>query len=107
MLNEKDADKKLNLAAALIDPVSGRILRVSTTEPGIQFYSGNFLKGQKGKGGKIYAHRSAMCLETQHYPDSVNHPNFPTTVLKPGETFASRTVFSFGINEPKKDAAAK
>ncbi|RLT06885.1 MAG: galactose mutarotase [Planctomycetota bacterium] len=107
VLNEKDADTKLNLAAALIDPVSGRILRVSTTEPGIQFYSGNFLKGQKGKGGKIYAHRSAMCLETQHYPDSVNHPNFPTTILKPGETFASRTVFSFGIDEPKKDAAAK
>lgn len=107
VLNEKDADTKLNLAAALMDPVSGRILRVSTTEPGIQFYSGNFLKGQKGKGGKIYAHRSAMCLETQHYPDSVNHPNFPTTILKPGETFASRTVFSFGIDEPKKDAAAK
>lgn len=107
VLNEKDADTKLNLAAALIDPVSGRILRVSTTEPGIQFYSGNFLKGQKGKGGKIYAHRSAMCLETQHYPDSVNHPNFPTTILKPGETFESRTVFAFGIDESKKEGAVK
>ena len=107
VLNEKDADARLNLAAALIDPDSGRVLRVSTTEPGIQFYSGNFLKGQKGKGGKIYAHRSAMCLETQHYPDSVNHPNFPTTILKPGETFESRTVFSFGIDEPKKDGAVK
>jgi aldose 1-epimerase len=107
VLNEKDAATQLNLAAALIDPVSGRILRVSTTEPGIQFYSGNFLKGQKGKGGKTYEHRSAMCLETQHYPDSVNHANFPTTILKPGETFESRTVFSFGIDEPKKEGTVK
>lgn len=98
VLNEKPADAKINFAAALVDPASGRLMRVSTTEPGIQFYSGNFLKGQKGKGGKTYAHRSAMCLETQHYPDSVNHPQFPTTILKSGETFESRTVFSFSID---------
>ena len=104
VLNEKNAGAELNFAAVLVDPVSGRLMRVSTSEPGVQFYSGNFLKGQNGKGGKPYAHRSAMCLETQHYPDSVNHPNFPTTILKPGETFTSRTVFSFSIDEPKKDA---
>lgn len=104
VLNEKNTDAELNFAAVLVDPVSGRLMRVSTSEPGVQFYSGNFLKGQNGKGGKPYAHRSAMCLETQHYPDSVNHPNFPTTILKPGETFTSRTVFSFSIDEPKKDA---
>jgi len=107
VLNEKEADAKLNLAAVLTDPASGRSLRVSTTEPGIQLYSGNFLKGQKGKGGKSYAHRSAVCLETQHYPDSVNHPNFPTTILKPGETFESRTVFAFSTEESKKDQSTK
>ena len=102
VLNEKAADAKLNLAAALVDPASGRLMRVSTTEPGIQFYSGNFLKGQTGKGGKTYAHRSAMCLETQHYPDSVNHPNFPTTIVQPGETYESRTVFTFSIDGADK-----
>jgi len=102
VLNEKAADAKLNLAAALLDPVSRRMLRVSTTEPGVQFYSGNFLKGQIGKGGKTYAHRSALCLETQHYPDSVNHPEFPTTILKPDETFESRTIYAFGVEEPKE-----
>lgn len=102
VLNEKDANVKLNLAAALLDPVSKRLMRVTTTEPGVQFYSGNFLKGQKGKGGKTYAHRSALCLETQHYPDSVNHPEFPTTILKPGETFESRTVYSFSIEGAKE-----
>ncbi len=80
--------------ATLKDPASGRVLKVSTTEPGVQFYSGNFLKGQKGKGGKTYAHRSAMCLETQHFPDSVNHPNFPTTILKPGDTYRHKAVFA-------------
>jgi aldose 1-epimerase len=102
VLNEKDADAELNLAAVLTDPVSGRILRVSTTEPGIQLYSGNFLKGQKGKGSKTYAHRSAVCLETQHYPDSVNHANFPTTILKPGEKFESRTFFAFSTEKDEK-----
>jgi aldose 1-epimerase len=102
VLNPKEDGKNLTLAAALIEPVSGRIMRVMTSEPGIQFYSGNFLKGQKGKGGKVYNHRSACCLETQHFPDSVNHSNFPTTILKPGETFKSTTSFQFGIDEPTK-----
>lgn len=86
---------ELAVAARLRDPKSGRILVVRTTEPGIQFYSGNFLKDQKGKGGKAYAHRSALCLETQHYPDSINHPNFPSVVLKPGETYKHVCVYSF------------
>ncbi len=68
---------------------------------GIQFYTGNFLKGQVGKGGKTYAHRSALCLETQHFPDSINQPSFPNTVLKPGEKFQSQTVLSFSVIEEK------
>lgn len=85
-------------AARLVDPTTGRTLDVSTTEPGIQFYSGNFLDGTlTGKGGQVYAHRTGLCLETQHFPDSPNHPNFPTTILRPGETFRSRTVFAFGV----------
>jgi aldose 1-epimerase len=70
---------------------------ITTTEPGIQFYSGNFLDGKlTGKGGRTYPHRSGFCLETQHYPDSPNRPNFPSTVLRPGEPYRSQTVFSFG-----------
>ncbi len=83
-------------AAQAYDPKSGRVLEVSTTEPGIQFYSGNFLDGSlRGKGGKSYGHRYAFCLEAQHYPDSPNHPQFPSTVLKPGQRFHSTTVLKF------------
>lgn len=86
----------LELAARAYDPESGRELEVYTTEPGIQFYSGNFLDGSvHGKGGKAYGSRSAFCLETQHYPDSPNHPDFPTTELKPGRTFHEVTIFKF------------
>lgn len=81
-------------AAKLHDPTSGRILTVKTDEPGVQFYSGNFLKGQTGKGGKVYPHRSAICLETQHYPDSIHHENFPSVVLQPGEEYTHTAVFS-------------
>jgi len=85
-------------AARLVEPSSGRTLDVSTTEPGVQFYSGNFLDGSiRGKGGRVYAHRSGLCLETQHFPDSPNHANFPSTILRPGTTYRSRTVFSFGV----------
>src|SRR5438034_597646 len=85
-------------AARLVEPTSGRTLDISTTEPGVQFYSGNFLDGSiKGKGGRVYAHRSGLCLETQHFPDSPNHPNFPSTILRPGATYRSRTVFAFGV----------
>jgi aldose 1-epimerase len=86
-------------AARVVDAVSGRTLDVSTTQPGMQFYTGNFLDGTiRGKAGHVYVHRGALVLETQHYPDSPNHPNFPSTVLRPGETFRSRTVFAFGLS---------
>lgn len=81
-------------AAEVYEPTSGRVLRVLTTEPGIQFYTGNFLNVAAGKGGTAYGRRSAFCLETQHFPDSPNHPDFPTTELKPGERYHSVTVFS-------------
>jgi aldose 1-epimerase len=88
--------KGLTLAAEAYDPKSGRQLEVLTTEPGVQFYSGNFLDGStKGKGGKAYPQRAAFCLETQHFPDSPNHPNFPSTVLRPNAVFHSETVFRF------------
>jgi aldose 1-epimerase len=86
----------LAVAARLTDPKSGRTLEIQTTEPGLQFYSGNFLDGSiTGKGGHVYGKRSALCLETQHFPDSPNHPNFPSTILRPGKTYESRTVFHF------------
>ncbi len=87
---------KLTEAAEVYDPTSGRVLKVLTDQPGIQFYSGNFLDGSiKGKGGKPDGLRSALCLETQHFPDSPNHADFPTTELKPGERYHTVTVYSF------------
>ncbi|HTI04869.1 MAG TPA: aldose epimerase family protein [Gemmatimonadales bacterium] len=86
----------LSHAARLVDPATGRAIDVSTTEPGIQFYAGNFLDGTiRGKGGRVYGHRGALCLETQHFPDSPNHPNFPSTILRPGQRYQSRTVVKF------------
>jgi aldose 1-epimerase len=80
------------------DPASGRTLTVLTTEPGVQFYSGNFLNGSaKGFTGQPYQKHAGFCLETQHFPDSPNHPNFPSTVLRPGHTLHSSTVFEFGV----------
>jgi aldose 1-epimerase len=88
----------LQPAARLVDPKSGRTLEVSTSEPGLQFYSGNFLDGRlTGKGDVVYAHRSGLCLETQHFPDSPNKPGFPSTILNPGETYRTSTVFRFGV----------
>jgi len=85
----------LFVAAQAYDPHSGRLLEVSTTEPGLQVYTGNFLDGVHGKGGKVYNRRYAFCLETQHFPDSPNHPQFPSTVLKPGQHFQSTTIYKF------------
>ena len=85
----------LALAAVLRDPASGRTLEVWTDEPGLQFYSGNFLFGQAGKGGVAYPLRSALCLEPQHFPDSPNQPSFPSIALEPGETYEKVTVFRF------------
>jgi aldose 1-epimerase len=86
----------LRLAARLRELQSGRTMEVLTTEPGIQFYSGNFLDGTLvGKGGVTYRHRAGLCLETQHFPDSPHHANFPTTVLRPGQAFRSETIYRF------------
>jgi aldose 1-epimerase len=90
----------LRLAAVVVDPVSGRKLTVETTEPGVQFYSGNFLDGSlTGWSGAKYQKHAGFCLETQHFPDSPNHPDFPSTELKPGETMRSTTTFTFGVEK--------
>jgi len=90
----------LHLAAKVTDPVSGRTLTVETTEPGVQFYSGNFLDGSfTGRHGVKYTKHAGFCLETQHFPDSPNHPDFPSTELKPGETMHSTTTFTFGVEK--------
>jgi len=87
-------------AAEVYEPTSGRELRVRTDQPGMQFYTGNFLDGTiKGKGAHVYPMRSAFCLETQHFPDSPNHPSFPSTELKPGERFHSVTEFEFSTRK--------
>ena len=86
----------LRVAARLTDPKSGRSMEIQTTEPGIQFYSGNFLDGTiKGKGGHVYALRNGLCLETQHFPDSPNQKNFPSTILQPGKVYTTKTVMTF------------
>jgi aldose 1-epimerase len=93
---DRDHKSGLVLAARAYSPKSGRVLTVLTTEPGVQFYSGNFLDGSlHGKDGKVYKFRYGFTLETQHYPDSPNHPNFPSTVLRPGQVYHQTTVFQF------------
>ena len=85
-------------AVRVEEPNSGRVMEVYTDQPGVQFYTGNFLDGSHpGKGGKVYPQYGGFCLETQHFPDSPNHPNFPSTVLRPGEMFRSTTVYKFSI----------
>lgn len=92
----KEQEGGLSLAATVYEPTSGRVMEVHTTEPGVQFYAGNFLDGTlTGKGGHIYKHRYGFCLETQHFPDSPNQPNFPSTILRPGETYRSTTIHRF------------
>jgi aldose 1-epimerase len=89
---------ELALAARVSENLTGRVMEVWTTQPGLQFYTGNSLDGTNiGKGGKIYQYRSGLCLETQHYPDSPNKQNFPTTVLNPGEKFISQTIYKFSV----------
>jgi aldose 1-epimerase len=86
----------LGLAAVVVEPTTGRRMEVLTTEPGVQFYSGNFLNGTvTGKGGTVYQKRAGFCLETQHYPDSPNQPSFPSTVLEPGQTYSTTTIYRF------------
>jgi aldose 1-epimerase len=95
VLNGKDG--KLALAARVTDPKSKRTMEVWTTEPGVQFYTGNFLDNIKGKDGVVYKKHWGFCLETQHFPDSVNHPNFPSTILEPGQTYSQVTVHKFYV----------
>ncbi|WP_435011121.1 aldose epimerase family protein [Tundrisphaera lichenicola] len=92
-----DPSAKLTRPAATVyEPTTGRVMEVFTTEPGVQLYTGNFLDGTiKGKGGVVYKKRQAFCLETQHYPDSIHHANFPSTVLRPGETYTQTTIYKF------------
>lgn len=87
----------LRLAARVTEPTTGRVLEVRTTQPGVQFYTSNSLADTRGKGGQLYRRHSALCLETQHFPDSPNQPHFPSTVLRPGERFHEVTVFRFGV----------
>jgi aldose 1-epimerase len=90
----------LRPAAKVVEPTTGRVLEVLTTEPGVQFYTANFLDGSlKGKGGKVYGQRSGFCLETQHFPDSPNKPDFPSTVLKKGGRYQTTTVFKFSTDK--------
>jgi aldose 1-epimerase len=89
---------KLTLAATVREPASGRVMEVLTTQPGVQLYTANHFNGStKGKSGQAYVQHGAFCLETQHYPDSVNHPEFPSTVLRPGQTFRSTTIYRFPV----------
>ncbi len=85
----------LRLAAVLADPSSGRVMEIRTTQPGLQFYSGNFMNGKPSGAGSVYGYRTGLCLETQHFPDSPNHPAFPNTILRPGESYAEKTLLRF------------
>ncbi|MEN8156907.1 MAG: aldose epimerase family protein [Bacteroidota bacterium] len=93
------SSEEMILAAKLSDPKSGRTLEVSTTEPGMQFYTGNFLDGTLVSGDITFVTNYGMCMETQHFPDSPNQPEFPSAVLRPGEKFLSQTIFTFGVEE--------
>ncbi len=98
VLNKSWLGGRVQWAATVYDPDSGREMRISTDQPGLQFYSGNFLDGTlHGKGGRVYPQYSAIVLETQHFPDSPNRENFPSTVLRPGQTFQSTTIYRFGV----------
>jgi aldose 1-epimerase len=96
----QNADGSMKLAATVYEPASGRVMEVHTTEPGIQFYSGNFLDGSiTGKGNTVYKKHYGFCLETQHFPDSPNQPKFPSTILKPGETYKTSTIYKFAVRD--------
>lgn len=98
VLRNEPVQDGLHLAASVREPLSGRTMEVWTNEPGLQFYSGNFLDGSfTGKGGVVYQYRSGFCLETQHFPDSPNHANFPSVVLEPGAVYKTATVYQFGV----------
>jgi aldose 1-epimerase len=95
---DRSSEEKV-LAAKLMDPNSGRFVEVTTTEPGMQFYTGNFLDGSLRNGDWVFEQYSGLCMETQHFPDSPNQPQFPNTILRPGEKYVTQTIFKFGVEE--------
>ena len=98
VLNKSGKQGEPTLAARVLEPTTGRVMEIYTTEPGLQFYSGNFLDGTlRGKQGVVYKHRYGFAMETQHFPDSPNKPAFPSTILRPGEEYRSRTIYRFGV----------
>lgn len=98
VLNKKE-EGELSFAAKVTEPVSGRTLEVFTTEPGMQLYSDNWADGYKGQNGATFPKRSALCFECQHFPDSPNHPYFPSVVLNPGEEYKQKTIYKFGVSK--------
>lgn len=100
---DKKQPEGFELAARVVEPISGRVLDVKTTEPGLQFYSGNFLDGTLQGKGKTFEHRSGLCLEPQHFPDTPNQPHFPSTLLLPGEEYNSTMSYEFSASESNSD----
>ena len=96
VLNKKE-EGELSFAARVTEPVSGRVMDVYTTEPGVQFYTDNWADGYKGQHGATFPKRSAVCFEAQHFPDSPNHPYFPSVILRPGEQYKQKTIYKFGV----------
>ena len=98
MINKPE--NKLDFTASVYEPEGDRYMEVFTTEPGVQFYTGNYLQGNEiGKAGKPYTKRTGFCLETQHFPDSPHQPTFPSTLVKPGNIFKSTTIYKFSVKE--------
>ena len=95
----KHEEGELTLAARVIEPTSGRTMTVYTTEPGVQLYTDNWADGYQGQHGATFPRRSAICLECQHFPDSPNHPYFPSVVLNPGEEYTQKTIYQFGVEK--------
>ena len=93
----KAEEGELSFAARVKEPVSGRTMEVYTTEPGMQLYTDNWADGYKGQNGATFPRRSAICLECQHFPDTPNHPYFPSVELRPGEKYTQKTIYKFGI----------
>jgi aldose 1-epimerase len=87
----------MSLAAVVTDPKSGRSLEVRTTQPGVQFYTGNFMDGKPSGVGSVYAHRTGLCFETQHFPDSPNQSSFPSTILRPGQVYTQKTILALRV----------
>jgi aldose 1-epimerase len=96
-MNKQPADKTMTRAAHVREPKSGRVLELFTQEPGVQFYSGNFLDGSLAGKGQAYQYRSGFCLEPQHFPDSPNQPAFPNTILRPGDVYDTESRFRFSV----------